>query len=132
MHGGSQYSEVLKASGTPPNCNCVVDVRDKGGRLTKTIKVEKGDKITTFEFDPDTGTLKSKETISLQEEREKIREKLGFKYNEEQIDKLLDPKKMDKWFTEQLKDIETDTRLYTPEAQVCPATNTSGEWIWKG
>ena len=111
LGGGSDLSAILEASGSYPNCNCIVDVKDKDGQLMKTVKLENGDKKTTLTFDPKNGNLISNITVSLEEEREKIREKLGFKYTERQIDKLLSDEKIDAFFSNAMSDITTRTSI---------------------
>ncbi len=111
---GGRYDEVLEASGKYPVCKCVVDIRGNNNMLVKTIS-QNGDKLTTHEFDPKTGSLIKKTTISRQEERERIRQQLGYKYSEEEIDALLDDKKIDKWFRFMVKDIDTRTSLLDPQ-----------------
>jgi hypothetical protein len=103
---------VVSAEGEYPDCKCQVEHRDKLDRLVKVIEVD-GDIKTTYDFDPETGGLKKREKISLSEERERIRKKLGYKYTEEQIDKLLSDQKVNDWFKGMMKDIKTETSLLT-------------------
>lgn len=111
---GGNFDQVLEVSGEYPDCKCVVDVKDELGRITKTIN-KNGDKITTYVFDPEKGTLKNKNTISLQEERERIRERLGYRYTEEEIDALLEEDKINKWFEYHMRNIDTRTNLTDPQ-----------------
>jgi hypothetical protein len=111
---GGPYDQVIEASGTPPQCKCVVDIADKGGRLTQTI-TQNGDKRTTYIYDPDTGRLLKTNTISLMEEKERIRKRLGFKYSQEEIDALIDDKIMEQWFRDTTKNIITKTSIKHPQ-----------------
>ncbi len=111
---GGRYDEVLEASGKYPDCKCVVDIRGNDNMLIKTIS-QNGDKMTTHEFDPKSGALIKKTTISRQAERERIRQQLGYKYSEQQIDALLDDEKINKWFQFMMKDIDTRTSLLDPQ-----------------
>lgn len=111
---GGRYDEVLESSGEYPACKCVVDIRGNDNMLVKTIS-QNGDKMTTHEFDPKTGALIKKTTISRQAERERIREQLGYKYSEDEIDALLDDEKINKWFQFMMKNIDTRTSLLDPQ-----------------
>ena len=107
---GNQYDEVLKAEGTYPQCNCVIDNKDNSNRLNETITIN-GDKRTTYIYDPTTGELIKKNTISISAEKERIRQSLGYKYDEDQIDQMLDSDVMEKWFSYQMRDIKTQTKI---------------------
>ena len=111
IFGGRKNVEITEIGGIYPNCRCVADYRDELGRLTKTEIIE-GDKKTIWTFNPCTGELIRRETISLLEERKKIMKKLGYKYTEEQIDKMLDDKEITTWFNDLMKDIKTETRWW--------------------
>lgn len=111
---GGEYDEVLEASGTYPQCKCTVDIRDKNNQTIQTIS-QNGDKRTTYDFDPTHGGLIKKSTISIMEERERIRQRLGFKYSEEEIDALLDDEKIDKWFAHMMRNIDTRTSMVDPQ-----------------
>lgn len=111
---GGMFDEVLEVSGTYPQCKCTVDIRDKNNQTIKTI-VQNGDKRSTYEFDPTHGGLVKKTTISLMEERERIRQRLGFKYSEDEIDALLDDEKINKWFSHMMQDIDTRTSIIDPQ-----------------
>lgn len=111
LFGSRADVEIIESGGTYPNCRCVVDYRDTLGRLTKTVIIEVDIK-TTYIFNPKTEELIRKETISLSEEREKIRKELGYKYTEDQIDKMLDDKEITAWFDGLMKDIKTETRIW--------------------
>lgn len=110
---GGIFDDVLKAEGVYPNCNCTVDNKDKDNRLTETI-TQDGDTRTTYIYDPSTGALIRKNTISMIAERERIREALGFKYDEEQIDALLNNEVINEWFADRMSDIETNASFFTP------------------
>lgn len=110
---GKIFDEVLIATGIYPNCNCTVDNKDENNRLTETV-IQNGDTRTTYVYDPETGALIKKNTISIIAERERIREALGFKYNEEQIDALLDDEKINQWFADRMNNIETSADFFTP------------------
>ncbi len=110
---GGIFDEVLIATGIYPNCNCAVDNKDENNRLTETV-TQNGDTRTTYIYDPATGALIKKNTISIIAERERIREALGFKYNEEQIDALLDDEKINQWFSDRMNNIETSADFFTP------------------
>ncbi|MEA3323024.1 MAG: hypothetical protein U9Q12_02275 [Patescibacteria group bacterium] len=111
---GGQYDEVLEASGTYPKCKCTVDIKDNHNRITHTI-TQNGDKRSTYTYDPLTGNLITKNTISLAAERERIRQRLGFKYSEEEIDALLDETAIDKWFEFMMQDIDTRSSITDPQ-----------------
>ncbi len=111
---GGQYDEVLETSGTYPKCKCTVDIKDKHNRLKQTI-TQNGDKRSTYTYNPLTGDLITKKTISLTAERERIRQQLGFKYSEEEIDALLDEAAIDKWFEFMMQDIDTRTSVRDPQ-----------------
>ncbi len=107
---GNQYDEVLKAEGRYPACNCIIDNKDKHNRLTETITIN-GDKRTTYIYDPETGALIKKDTISIAAEKERIRLSLGYKYDEEQIDAMLDDAVIEKWFQARMQNIVTKTSI---------------------
>lgn len=111
---GSDLSKVLESSGIYPNCNCAVDVVNDKGQLIKTVNLNKGDQKTTYTFNPQTGVLITKDVISIKEEIEKIRQQLGFKYTDAEIDALIENDKMSSWFQAQMQEIKTNTHLYTP------------------
>jgi len=111
---GGLYDEVLEASGEYPNCKCVVDIRGNDNILVKTIS-QNGDKVTTHEFNPKTGSLTKRTTISRQAERERINKQQGYKYSEEEVDALLDDEKLEKWFQFMMKDIDTRTSMLDPQ-----------------
>ncbi|MDZ7798790.1 MAG: hypothetical protein U5L76_04215 [Patescibacteria group bacterium] len=111
---GNKYAVVNLAEGTPPNCKCQIDINDKLNRLNQTISVN-GDNETTLTFDPNTGRLIKKTKINRKDEVEKIRKRLGYKYTQEQIDKLLASNKIDEWFNQQIKNIKTSTSLKDPQ-----------------
>ncbi len=113
LYGSKKGAKIIETGGKYPACNCQVDYVDSGGNVIKTIN-QAGDKVTTYIFDPASGQLLTKNTISKEQERQRIREKLGYKYTEEQIDKLLNDKKMQAWFSEQMQGIKTETRLWHP------------------
>ncbi len=104
---GKKNSELISFSGTYPNCDCQIDVKDDLNRLTSTLSV-KGDDETTYIYDKN-GNLIKKVKINRKDESEKVRIRLGFKYTQEEIDKILDPKKIEAWFNNQTKDIKTNT-----------------------
>jgi hypothetical protein len=110
---GGLFDEILKAEGIYPNCNCVVDNKDDNNRLTQTV-TQNGDIRTTYTYDSLTGQIIKKNTISIMAERERIRELLGFKYNEEQIDALLNDEAVNQWFENKMNSIETSTNMFTP------------------
>lgn len=110
---GGIFDEILKAEGIYPNCNCVVDNKDDNNRLTQTV-TQNGDIRTTYTYDPLTGQIIKKDTISIMAEKERIREMLGFKYDEEQIDALLNNEVINQWFENKMDDIETSTNMFTP------------------
>ncbi len=110
---GRKNAIVVSADGEPPNCDCQIDVQN-GSEVSQTIKVS-GQIQTTFNFDPLTGALLSRETINRQDEIEKIRQRLGYRYTEAEIDALLTPEKMDAWFQSQVKDIKTQTNMLHPQ-----------------
>ncbi|MFH1236466.1 MAG: hypothetical protein V1685_06055 [Parcubacteria group bacterium] len=111
---GKKNAEVLSAEGDPPDCACQIDVRDNGGNVTETISVE-GPVKTTYTFDPSSGALISKTVLNIKDEVEKIRKRLGYRYTEKEIDELLAPEKIDKWFQEQISPIKTETGLLHPQ-----------------
>ncbi|MDF1496435.1 MAG: hypothetical protein P1P90_00055 [Patescibacteria group bacterium] len=107
---GNQYDDVLKAEGTYPLCNCVIDNKDDSNRLAETITIN-GDKRTTYIYDPTTGALIKKNIISISAERERIRQSLGYKYDEEQINAMLDDAIIEKWFQMSMQNIETKANI---------------------
>lgn len=111
---GKENAEVLSAEGEPPNCKCIIDVKDDLNRLTNTISVN-GDNETTLTFDPDTGRLIKKTVFNRQEEKERIRIRLGYKYTDDQIDAMLSDEKITEWFNEQMKNITTSTSIKDPQ-----------------
>lgn len=112
---GGQYDEVIEFSGTPPDkCKCVVDIKTSDGILSETV-TQNGDIRTTYIYDPTTGQLRKTEKISLMAEHERIRQSLGFKYSEEEIDKLLDEKVIEDWFKNTTKNITTKTSPKHPQ-----------------
>ncbi|MBD3281385.1 hypothetical protein GF391_01435 [Candidatus Uhrbacteria bacterium] len=111
---GNQYDEILKAEGEYPNCNCIIDNKDDHNRLTETITIN-GDSRTTYTYDPETGSLLTKNTISMLAERERIRQSLGYKYSEEQIDAMLDDAVIEKWFQARMQNIVTKTGITHPQ-----------------
>ena len=111
---GGQYDEVLEAGGTYPKCKCTVDIKDEHNRIKQTI-TQNGDKRSTYTYDPLTGDLVTKNTTSLAAEKERVRQKLGFKYSEEEIDALLDETAIDKWFEFMMQDIDTRTSMLDPQ-----------------
>lgn len=111
---GKPNASVISASGEYPKCQCQIDVRDNTDRLTRTISVN-GPIETTLTFDPNTEELISKTVFDRQEEAERIRQRLGYKYTEEQIEVLLASEKIDGWFNEQIKDIDTRTNWLDPQ-----------------
>jgi hypothetical protein len=113
LFGGKKGTTVLEATGTYPACRCQADVKDDLGRLRQTIILD-GDNRTTSTFDPVSGELRSRETVSLEKERAAIRERLGFKYDEETIDRLLAPERITTWFSSRVEDIETRTSWLNP------------------
>ena len=110
---GGIFDEVLVATGIYPNCNCTVDNKDENNHLTETV-TQNGDTRTTYTYNPTTGALIKKNTISMLAERERIRQALGFKYDEEQIDALLDDEKINQWFSDRMNNIETNASFFTP------------------
>lgn len=114
LKAGGKYDEVLEYSGKYPKCRCVVDIRDDKNRLIKSVLAE-GDKRTTREFNPSSGALIKKTTISLQAEKERIRERLGYKYDEDQIDALLTDDRLNKWFEFMMDKVDTRTSLVDPQ-----------------
>ncbi|MFA6098303.1 MAG: hypothetical protein WCV50_01310 [Patescibacteria group bacterium] len=104
---------VVSAEGVFPDCQCQIDVRDENGTLTQTISSD-GPVVTTYTYDS-SGALTDKSVINRTEEVEKVRKRLGYKYTEEQIDKLLDPTVIDKWFQDQTGKIVTATGLSEPQ-----------------
>lgn len=107
---GGEFDEVLEASGIYPNCKCVVDNKNKNNILTQTIQQD-GDKRTIYTYDPNSGNLIKKVTISIQAEKERIRQSLGFKYDEEKIRELLDDAKINGWFDDKMSNIKTDAGI---------------------
>lgn len=110
---GGIYDEVLKAEGVYPDCRCTVDNKDDSNRLTQTVS-QNGDLRTTYTYDPNTGLLMTKNTISIMAEKERIRALLGYKYNEEQIDVLLSNEAIGRWFEDKMSDIKTNASILTP------------------
>lgn len=113
LFGGKPGVELLESSGTYPKCRCAADHRDALNRITKNVVLD-GDTKTTRTFDPESGDLIGKETKSLEAERAEIRERLGYKYSEEEIDRLLDPANVDTWFASRMEGIETSTNWLSP------------------
>jgi len=111
---GKKNAVVLEAKGTYPKCECQIDVKDDHNRLTNTIYVS-GDDETTYVFDPDSGRLIKKTRFNRREELERIRIRLGYRYTQEEIDKMLDPDKIEQWFQNQIKNIETETSMLHPQ-----------------
>ncbi|MBU2235556.1 hypothetical protein KKA01_00680 [Patescibacteria group bacterium] len=111
---GKKNAVVTLAEGTPPNCKCQIDIKDDLNRLNQTINVDGNDE-TTFTFDPETERLIKKTKINRKDESEKIRIRLGYKYTQEQIDKLLASDKVDEWFNKQIKSIKTATSKWDPQ-----------------
>ncbi|MBU2566289.1 hypothetical protein KKG46_01880 [Patescibacteria group bacterium] len=107
---GNTYDEVLVAEGAYPDCKCTVDNKDDSNRLNQTI-TQNGDTRTIYTYDPTTGALIKKNTISISAEKERIRQSLGYKYDEDQIDQMLDNDIMEKWFSYQMRDIKTQTKI---------------------
>lgn len=110
---GGIYDEVLRAEGVYPDCRCTVDNKDDSNRLTQTVS-QNGDLRTTYTYDPNTGLLVTKNTISIMAEKERIRALLGFKYNEEQIDTLLSNENISRWFEDKMSNIKTNAGMLTP------------------
>ena len=110
---GKPNASVIAAEGEYPDCQCQIDV-GSGGAVTQTIVVA-GTIETTLTFDPSSGALLSRAVVDRRDEIEKIRRRLGYRYTEAQIDKLLDPAKMDAWFQAQTKNIKTSTRVTNPQ-----------------
>lgn len=111
---GRKNAEVVTATGEYPDCQCQIDVRDTNGMLTQTVSVA-GPLETTYTYDPASGMLIKKDQINRKDEVEKIRQRLGYKYTEAQIDELLDSGKIDQWFRDQIKDIKTSTSYRDPQ-----------------
>jgi len=111
---GKPNAGVISASGEYPKCQCQIDVRDGTDRLTQTISVD-GSIETTLTFDPNTGELITKTVFDRQAEAERIRQRLGYRYTEAQIEALLASDKIDSWFREQVKDIDTRTSWLDPQ-----------------
>lgn len=110
---GRNNATVVSANGNPPDCTCQIDVQ-QGGEVSQTIKVE-GPIETTYTFDPATGALLSRQIINRQDEIERIRQRLGYRYTEAQIDELLAPEKVEAWFHQQMSPIETSTNMLNPQ-----------------
>ncbi len=110
---GGEFDTVLESSGTYPDCHCVVDNKDKNNQVTQTVRMD-GDIRTIYTFDPATGDLIKKDTISMNAERERIRQLLGFKYDEETIDAMLADDKITQWFNDKMIGIETSASYSTP------------------
>lgn len=113
LFGGRKGVDLLEVSGEPPHCKCIADYYNDKGLLTQTVIVN-GDKKTTKTFDTKTGEMKNSETISFLEEKERILAELGYKYTQEEIDKLLDDKEINDWFDGKMANIKTETRLWHP------------------
>ena len=111
---GKQNAPVVSAEGKYPDCKCQIDVRGSGGEVAQTISVN-GPIETTYTFDPASGSLISKNVVNRRDEVERIRRRLGYRYTEEEIDKLLDPATMDRWFQDQTGNIKTSTSLINPQ-----------------
>lgn len=111
---GHKNAVVLEATGTYPKCQCVIDVKDDLNRLTQTIRIN-GDDQTTYHFDPESGQMTRRTMFNRREEIERIRVRLGYRYTQEEIDKLLAPDKVDAWFNNQIKNIDTRTGLLDPQ-----------------
>ncbi len=111
---GHKNATVVEAKGNYPDCQCQIDINNDQGYLTQTISVD-GDIETTFTFDPSSGRLISKEKFNRKEELEKIRARLGYRYTEKEIDKLLNSEKMIEWFNNQIKNIKTETSMWRPQ-----------------
>lgn len=111
---GKKNARVISVEGTPPDCECQIDVNNDHGLLTQTIVVE-GDNQTTYTFDPASGNLIGRNRVNRREEIERIRQRLGYRYTQEEIDTLLDPDKVDEWFNTQIKPIKTETRMWHPQ-----------------
>ena len=103
---GHKNAVLTSFSGTFPACKCQIDIKDDLNRLTNTISVD-GDNDTTYTFDQN-GNLTKKVKVNRKEETEKIRIRLGYKYTQEEIDKILDPDKIEEWFLNQIKNIKTE------------------------
>jgi hypothetical protein len=113
LFGGKPGAKILETGGAIPACRCNVDYYDDLNRLVKNV-VLAGDQRTTLTFDPTNGDLLSRENMSLEAERSAIRERLGYKYREEEIDRLLESGRVDTWFVARMENIETSTHLYSP------------------
>ena len=100
--------------GVPPDCACIVDYSGPGGALVRTERFQ-GDTRTEYTFDPSSGQLQGTRRVSISEEREQIRARLGFRHTEEQIDKLVEPGEMVRWFSDKMKGNTTETRLWHPQ-----------------
>ncbi|MFH1598319.1 MAG: hypothetical protein ABIB97_04605 [Patescibacteria group bacterium] len=110
---GHKNAVLTSFSGTFPACKCQIDIKDDLNRLTNTISVD-GDNDTTYTFDQN-GNLTKKVKVNRKEETEKIRIRLGYKYTQEEIDKILDPDKIEEWFLNQIKNIKTETSKLHPQ-----------------
>lgn len=110
---GYKNAELVSFEGDYPDCKCQIDVKDNLNQLTNTISVE-GDDQTTYTYGKD-GSLIKKVKINRKDEIEKIRIRLGYKYTQEQIDKILAPDKIEAWFKDQIKDIKTETSKLHPQ-----------------
>jgi hypothetical protein len=108
---GGTFDDVLIAEGTYPVCKCTIDNKDDSNRLTETITIN-GDTRTTYTYDPTTGELIKKNTISMMAEKERIREMLGFKYDEDQIDQMLSDEVINDWFANKMSNIETQANMF--------------------
>lgn len=111
MYRSKKGATITGFLGTPPNCKCYVDYKNDQGQLVMSEQRE-GDKITEWTFNPSTGALINKNNRDLAEEREAIRQSLGYKYDEEKIDKMLESGEISKWFQNQMKDVKTETRMW--------------------
>jgi hypothetical protein len=111
---GGAFDDVLIAEGTYPVCKCTIDNKDDNNRLTETITIN-GDTRTTYTYDPTTGALIKKNTISMMAEKKRIREMLGFKYDENQIDQMLSDEVINKWFVSRMSNIETTGNMLNPQ-----------------
>ncbi len=113
LFGGREGVTLVEKSGNFPVCRCQADYKNKLGVLERTVTID-GDSKTALTFDPSTGELKSRDTVSLEAERQAIRERLGFKYKEEEIDRLLVPENVDKWFDQRMENIDTSASWLSP------------------
>ncbi|XOU94699.1 MAG: hypothetical protein ACNFW9_01390 [Candidatus Kerfeldbacteria bacterium] len=110
---GHKNAELVSFEGDYPDCKCQIDVKDSLNQLTNTISVD-GDEQTTYTYGKD-GSLIKKVKINRKDEVEKVRIRIGFKYTQEEIDKILDPAKIDVWFQDKIKDIKTETNEWNAQ-----------------